>query len=302
MPLRRASSPPRVEEDNDSVLPAPVLVDGHVHYYECFGEEQFLNAASTNFAAAAAALGAPRWTGCLFLTERSGDHWFDRWRNVAARGQRGLGKWILREGQDGIALIAEGGTCQLVLVAGRQMVSREGLEVLALGCAAELPDGLDLQVTLRSAAKAGAIVVLPWGVGKWRGQRGRLVRQLIGSADPQGLFLGDNAGRLGIAGFPKLLASGASPADSSCCQEPILCRSSSEGAAGWLVWFRPGGPLRTSRAGAELVRLLRALTAQPPTFGHPADLSRFLLTQVRIQWRKRLGQPPWPIPSRGHQP
>ena len=39
------------------------------------------------------------------------------------------------------------------------------------------------------------MAVLPWGVGKWLGGRGRMIRDTIQAASASTIFLGDNGGR-----------------------------------------------------------------------------------------------------------
>jgi hypothetical protein len=101
----------------------------------------------------------------------------------------------------------------LLLVAGRQLVTAEKLEVLAIGYRGEMGDGEPAEGTIAKVRKAGAIAVLPWGAGKWLGSRGRLVAQLLGTDDR--LLLGDNGGRPAAWHSPLLagrrLLSGSDP-------------------------------------------------------------------------------------------
>ena len=82
----------------------------------------------------------------------------------------------------------------LVLVAGRQIQTLEGLEALALGTDSEFPDGLELTAALAEVRASGALAVLPWGFGKWWFRRGQLARKAIDSAAANEFFLGDNRG------------------------------------------------------------------------------------------------------------
>ena len=67
--------------------------------------------------------------------------------------------------------------------------------MLALGCAESWQDGLPASEVIDGVTGAGAVAVLPWGFGKWLGQRGRILRALIEKHRSQHLFLGDNIGR-----------------------------------------------------------------------------------------------------------
>ena len=61
----------------------------------------------------------------------------------------------------------------LSIVAGRQIVTAENLEILALGFDAGLDDGLPIDEVILAVQAAGALCVLPWGFGKWTGKRGQ---------------------------------------------------------------------------------------------------------------------------------
>jgi hypothetical protein len=83
----------------------------------------------------------------------------------------------------------------VIVVAGRQIVSSEGLEVLALGTDKAIPDGTPLAATVETIRALRAIPVIPWGVGKWLGRRGQVVKSYIGSSSGDAVFLGDILGR-----------------------------------------------------------------------------------------------------------
>jgi hypothetical protein len=102
--------------------------------------------------------------------------------------------WRFRRTSELCSLIAYRDSRRLIVIAGRQIVTAERVEVLALGTHHTFSEGLSMMATIRQAAAVGALVVLPWGVGKWIGQRGRLVRHAIESTDTS-VHLGDNSGR-----------------------------------------------------------------------------------------------------------
>lgn len=181
-----------------------VLVDSHVHLHDCFGAPAFLEMAAANFAAAARALGLESTpAGCLMLTESQGvDHFAS-----LALGTASTGAWRVSATDEPVSLIAEkADVAPIVLIAGRQIVCREGLEVLGLGTRAAFTDGEPMREVLQRVVAEQALAVLPWGVGKWHGARGRLVADLI-AASPVPLYVGDNGGRLSLAPAPKLFAA-----------------------------------------------------------------------------------------------
>ena len=59
--------------------------------------------------------------------------------------------------------ISTGGGQQIYIVAGRQIVTAENLEILALGYNEDYPDGRPLNYALKDLEESGCLRVLPWG-------------------------------------------------------------------------------------------------------------------------------------------
>ncbi len=269
-------------------LVGPLLVDAHVHFYPCFAPERFLDAAAANVAEAGRRLALVEPPiGCLLLTETPDMHWFRRWRDEGAGGE---GPWSLRPTQDGIGLLAlRGGQPRLVLVAGRQIATREGLEVLALGCDRDFPRGLAFPDALRASVDAGAVTVVPWGFGKWWFRRRRLVRWLVDTAAPGTVFLGDNGGRARLGRDPALFARARARGLLVLRGSDPLPFTNQETRAGGFGFVLPG-TVRAETAAADLLRHLGALRRQPIEFGRLQPPVTFLATQLRMHLRKHLGR------------
>jgi hypothetical protein len=174
------------------------LVDAHVHFHACFDTELFLGSARENFAAAASEAGIePDFTAFLLLTESAGANWFSQLQEPASRGWKVCDLWTAHATSDDreVRIVHTSGMA-LHIVAGRQIVTAERLEVLALGNPYAVPDGYPLLETIQRVTELGAVPVIPWGFGKWLGKRGRKVHDVLAAATPGELFLGDNSGRL----------------------------------------------------------------------------------------------------------
>lgn len=264
-----------------------VLVDAHVHFYPCYDREAFLAGALRNFERGAVQLGLPADTpGCLFLADCRGQ---DSLALLARRnGTSDRGPWELRAArEDGLLLSIGGGAPRLALIAGRQIVTRDGLEVLALGCTAGIPDGLALKDALAAAIGAGALTVLPWGFGKWRAGRGRLIRRVIDSADPSELFLGDNGGRAGLLGRPALfewaLTRGFAVLPGS---DPLPFASQTGRAGGY--GFCLEADVELACAAAQIKSALRNRAGGLEVFGTLENLWGFVRSQAAMKTRKCL--------------
>lgn len=81
-----------------------------------------------------------------------------------------------------------GASNQLVVLAGAQLKSCEGLEVLALGICHTMLEEMfgdtstsnpPAQQLIEGVNRAGGLAVVPWSFGKWWFKRGKLVRDLV---------------------------------------------------------------------------------------------------------------------------
>lgn len=174
------------------------LVDGHVHIYDCFDMDALLNAASRNFQAEALRQGVgTSYSSLLMLTETARDHAFQGLLDDIKNDSATFEQWRLTlAAEDDAAILAQNGSGEsIILVAGRQIISSEGLEILALGVNKTFSDGAPLLNVLEDVSRSGAIAVIPWAVGKWLGRRGVLLRDLLCTGRDPRFFLGDNGGR-----------------------------------------------------------------------------------------------------------
>jgi hypothetical protein len=266
-----------------------VLVDGHVHIYDCFGVAAVFDAAAANFAAAARALGSERsHDSVLCVVASAREHFLDRVRTRREgrvwRGRHGY--WEAEPGCEPETLVVRRGATRLSLLAGRQLVTRERLEVLALGTVAPLDDDQPIEATLAAVREAGGAAVLPWGVGKWLGARGAVIDRLL--ADPRwsDVCLGDNGNRLQAGRDPgqfeaarrsgRSILPGSDPL-------PLPGEEARVGAYG----FALDAELDSKRPAAALLALLKSRAAVR-AFGRRMPLARFVSRQVALQLKNRL--------------
>lgn len=260
---------------------AGTLVDGHVHLHDIFEVGPFLRAAARNFARERGRAGGRTGPDVLLLAESHGASGFER---VAAHGGGGIR--VEATGEPETLSVAVDGETALYVVAGRQVVTRERLEVLALGTRAAIEDGDELVATIGRVVEAGAVAVLPWGFGKWTGERGRLVREVILDRErlPH-LFVGDNGGRPSALPHPALLAEaerhgrivipGTDPL-------PLPAEAGKAGRFGFALDRAPD----PERPFAALREWLAALTSSPPGYGALERLPVFLERQAELRLRK----------------
>ena len=184
-----------------------MVVDGHVHIHPCFDLRVVLDAALQNFQR----LGCSDAAFLLALTESCSQDVFGEMRrqvvgadSALSRNVADLGEWqiTLTEEPDSLKATRERAALgdralpseTLYVVAGRQIASSEGLEVLALATDQPFEDFQSMEETIQAVVDRGGVPVVPWGVGKWMGRRGRRLSALLGAPLPK-LFLADNSSR-----------------------------------------------------------------------------------------------------------
>ena len=273
---------------------AEVLLDAHVHYHPGFSKAVFFAAAAANLQAGREQLGLDASTlSGIMLTESHGVDAFGEFAGRAAtslpEGTSPDGWWFRRTEEDNSlwAVRSSAPDQPLLVIAGRQLVTREGLEVLALGCREPLADGMELRQARDAVIEACGIPVVPWGFGKWWFQRGAMVAELIDAGDAEGAwFMGDNAGRPRLSRRPPMFARAAArrvfvlPGSDPL---PLLGQADKVGRCG----FRMSSDFDTDHPARAVLDWLRGSTEQPQTFGLYEGLGSFVRDQVAMQRRKR---------------
>jgi hypothetical protein len=239
------------------------LVDAHVHLHRPAHALDDLALAAANFAVADenAALAV------VLLAERAG---YDAFSQLAVQ--------LPEAGPD--AVWYEDGPLRLLIVAGRQIVTREGLEILGLATRNPIPDGLSAHGVLARLRSSDALAVLPWGVGKWLGKRGRIVDELIAEAPLGQLFLGDNGGRPTWWSVPQF--SGRLPVLAGSDPLPLAGSTAAIGSFG----SRVTGSLDESRPVASLKQILRNPSTKISTYGRLTPSLRFFSDQARLRFSR----------------
>jgi len=254
-----------------------------VHLHDAYEPGRFFDCAAENFERAARDHGWANPIGTLLFTEAAGADWFGR----LEAGRVDTDAWTVERTREATTLVVARGARRLVLIAGRQVVSREGLEVLLLGTRVALADRLPIRAVLAEGERAGALRVVPWGVGKWLFGRGRLLDQLIEAARPgDGFFLGDSAGRPFFWGRPRQFARAARrgirilPGTDPL---PFPSEVSRPGSFGFRLPWTEGNPVTT----ATLMSALSRADADPVPYGRLERVGPFLRHQIAMQRRKR---------------
>ena len=148
-------------------------IDGHVHLYACFDLDALFDSAYKNLSAQAHKLHSENPVFVLFLVDAEQEKALLQLESYANDGNS---KWHV-ESNEKAALLSRtlnNESQQLWCVFGQQLVTAEALEVLIVGQARQ---HYQPRVAIKQLIdkQNEALVLLPWGVGKWLGQRGNVI-------------------------------------------------------------------------------------------------------------------------------
>ena len=264
---------------SDAALQVRIPVDAHVHLHHVSMAPQALQSALANFSV----LGrlGQGVLGVVLLAQMSHEHVFEQ-----ALDAKHLGGWSFEPvAGEPMSLIARRDAAAIAIVCGRQIRAADGLEVLALGTTRAFADGKSFASSVDQALQAGPVTVLPWGFGKWTGDRGERVRSVARAHGARALYLGDSGGRLDRAGVPQLIRD-LQPEGFRVLPgtDPLVVRRDYRriGRFGFLagVELCPEAPWRS------LTDWISRQSASPTPYGHACFLSEFVQNQLALRMHR----------------
>ncbi|MFO7534890.1 MAG: hypothetical protein R6X19_04275 [Kiritimatiellia bacterium] len=164
------------------------VADFHLHVYKVYPLELLLQSLFDNLNRA---IGPARGPGpvikAAFLAERRRYRIFHEWQlgHFKVRG------FTLTHLNPQTLQVTRSDGDSLLLFAGRQVATTEGLELLSLVTDADIPDALPFADAAQRVLDTGGIPVLPWAPGKWGGARKAIIRKGIESLADRGLLICD---------------------------------------------------------------------------------------------------------------
>ena len=266
---------------------ASILVDGHVHIHGCYDLSSLFESAQRNFCHAAGTLDiGSQFSAVLLLTESKGADYFSSLRRKA-KDKTLVNGWRFKATLEPESLLAiSPAGFELAIIAGRQIVTAERLEVLAVCTDKLFDDGDMISEVIDSVAAANGVPIVPWGFGKWTGQRKRVINRLIDEFAERKFHLGDNSGRIStwrepaqfdIAGMQgQRVLRGTDPL-------PFPGQESRVGEFGFCI----NGTLSKSTPATSMRDLLHADNVPAVSYGDLESPVLFVKHQLMMQVRKR---------------
>ena len=271
-----------------------ILIDTHVHLYQSQYLNQLLYRAHGNFKNTAKVIARKKHEcdGVLCLTQTAKSLTFKQLLDITyskAEFSDNMGDWrvdITKE-KVSLAMHAFSETADpyvVYLIGGQQIVSNEKLEVLSLANQLHISDGMSLQETLYAIAESGGVPIIPWGVGKWFGKRGGVVKRLIKRDPDVRFFLGDNLARPKCWPYVHLfnmarkrgieILNGSDPLNFT----SELIKPGSFGVA------FPYAHLDPQRPAAKIKQLLLDRQQPKRNYGTPQSFGSFLASQIKLNF------------------
>jgi len=189
-----------------------LLIDGHVHIYPYYNVSRAIKNGINNlqlaFKKSAGLSYRERDNGYILiwlLTERSDCNFFKQ--VIDAPHKFGNDNIKFLPGDENEAILVEiEGKPMLYILAGRQIVTKEGLEILSLASTYYQKDKeKSIGEVINSIVNSGGIAALNWAPGKWFFSRGKVIKRVIEEYAPENLVICDTSLRNTLWPMPKLM-------------------------------------------------------------------------------------------------
>jgi len=258
------------------------LVDTHVHYYPFCTFPEYFDAAYSNMQTAAKQYDSLQpFTAILCLLETQTSDWFQDFLNIAASAKP-VGDWRIESlDNDRLLRLTNKDKNELLVLPGQQIITSENLELLIIGVTEKIPHKSPAGFYIEKYSDTH-LVIIPWGVGKWLGGRGRIVSKLIQQSRHK-FALGDNSGRAAawryVPQFDQAYARGINILPGS-DPLPIAGQHKKVASYGSIIT----GSLQQPNLAYQLrEKLLGTQTGNIHSYGRLDSLFRFVISQILLR-------------------
>ena len=262
-----------------------ILVDSHVHIYSCYNVKRFFNFAIKNFKSESKKLGSEKFIGIIFLTETKNDNYFTKLKENQFNNELETISLEPIESSEENSIVYKYEDNYLIIISGKQIITSEKLEVLALGATEALNYNESLGKSIEKINSIGALPVIPWGVGKWVGKREKIIKNFLETNGDLKYFLGDNSGRPIFWSTPKLFEiAGGKGLFTLRGSDPLPLNSQEEKVGTFGFYFKASLDLNfpAKDVNKYLLNLQEALN----NFGDLETPLNFFKNQFAMQFRK----------------
>lgn len=160
-----------------------VIADTHIHIYPFYDIRLALDSLRNNLHAL-----DPDASCMAFLAERHDCRFF---RDFSLNASVMLGPQVRVDVLDAVLRVRETGLRDLYIVAGRQIITRERIEILALMTDTIMDDNQPARDVIAEVRAGRGIPVLGWAPGKWFFARKKVIEAILEENEPGTLLIGD---------------------------------------------------------------------------------------------------------------
>lgn len=181
-----------------------LAIDGHVHLYPVYDLKRAVESGVKNLKEQSTKNKSniiPVW----LLVERSDANFFDQIYQSPNRYDSDGIKF--NKGNDKLSVVVKKNNKPILYIfSGRQLVTKEGLEVLSLISNLNIPDRhKSIDEVIQAVADSGGIPTLNWAPGKWFFNRGKVIARQIQEKSISEIFIGETTLRNTLWPEPKLI-------------------------------------------------------------------------------------------------
>ncbi|MEE4311346.1 MAG: hypothetical protein V2J62_05705 [candidate division KSB1 bacterium] len=260
-----------------------LVLDGHVHIYPFYDLHKAVQSGIRHLTAAYQNKGENR--GVLpvwLLSERSDCQFFQQTAKSLQSGEFVIEK---TEEEESLAVTRNGETV-LYIIAGRQIVSTDALEVISIASTCFLEDRkADTAGVIDYVNEQGGVPVLNWAPGKWFFKRGDIVENLLEAYDPEKLLFGDTSLRTRLWRTPALMKKAINSGYKVIAgSDPLPFKDEEEQIGRY--GFTMTGEFDMSLPAASIRNMLRDSAVQIDRIGERNRLLSFATRQFKIMREK----------------
>ena len=220
------------------------------------------------------------------LVERSDANFFDQISQSPENYENGGLKY--KKGKDDLTIVIEqNGQPILYIFAGRQLVTKEELEVLSLISNLNIPDRQkSIDEVIQAVIDSGGIPTLNWAPGKWFFNRGKIIARQIQEKSTNDLFIGETTLRNTLWPEPKLVKQARKkgfPIIAGSDPLPFKGEENSIGSFGFLI----EGEFDSEKPAQSLRDLMNSKGKDIRIIGKRNDIFTFARRQYKIMMEKR---------------
>ncbi len=164
---KRNKSVQSAAKKNNLMPKTNLIVDGHVHIYDCGDLDKFFDMAINNMDNMYKSIYPEdnNYQKALLFTEGKNNDYFSRFKANDNFGKHSEYKFENIQ-EDCSLILSKNNEPRCYIISGRQIVTREKLEVLSIASSQNIEDGLSIEDVVKKLLDNQQIVIINWGVGK----------------------------------------------------------------------------------------------------------------------------------------